>query len=77
MRNDKKILIVSALNHLQERDPAWKHPKMFKKFKFLYDGWAVSEVRNNKRTRAFYTISWKRGWLPVEEWKRFREYAMQ
>lgn len=50
MRNDKKILIVSALNHLQERDPAWKHVKMLPKFKVLYNGWkAKPTTRTTKR----------------------------
>ena len=50
MRNDKKILIVSALNHLQERDPDWKHAKMLPKFKVLYNGWkATSTTRTTNR----------------------------
>ena len=77
MIQDKKILIVSALNHLQQRDPVWKHDKMLPKFKALYDGWRATELRHKIHSKPFYTISWKRGWLPLEDWKRFRNYAMQ
>ena len=77
MRKDNKRDIYDVLDLLGQRDPVWKHVKMLPKFKVLYQGWAVSEVRNNKHTRQFYTIAWKRGWLPINDWIRFRIYALQ
>ena len=77
MKKDKKILIVSVLNHLQERDPYWRLDKMLPKFKVLYQGWRAVELRHKVHTHYFYTSSWKRGWLPASDWMRFRNYAMQ
>lgn len=77
MKKEKKILIVSVLNHLQERDPEWKKAKMAPKFKVLYYGWRVYELRHKIHSHYFYTSSWNRGWLPVKDWKRFRDYVMQ
>ena len=63
MKSEKKVLIVSALNALQERDPDWKQPAMIKKFKILYDDWRQKELRAKQHAASFYTLSWKRGWL--------------
>ena len=73
----KKKDITEVLNLLAERDPVWKHPKMLPKFKVLYLGWRVKELRHQVRSKLFYTLSWQRKWLPIEDWRRFRDYAMQ
>lgn len=77
MKKDKKILIVSVLDLLQERDPEWKKAKMAPKFKVLYNGWRATELRHKIHSHGFYTLSLRRGWLPSKDWKRFRDYAMQ
>ena len=77
MKSEKKVLIISALNALQERDQDWKHPAMVKKFKFLYDNWRQKELRAKVHAASFYTLSWRRGWLPQADFIRFRDYALQ
>ena len=77
MKSEKKVLITSALTLLQERDPEWKHPKMIKKFKTLYDNWRQKELRAKVHAASFYTLSWRRGWLPQADFVRFRDYVME
>ena len=77
MKSEKKVLIVSALNALQERDPDWKQPAMIKKFKILYDDWRQKELRAKQHAASFYTLSWKRGWLSQADFVRFRAYVME
>ncbi|MBQ3776502.1 MAG: hypothetical protein II835_00145 [Fibrobacter sp.] len=69
--------IFDVLDLLRQRDPAWKHAKMLPKFKVLYQGWRVYEMRHKIHSHYFYTSSWKRTWLPASDWNRFRDYAMQ
>ena len=76
MKSEKKVLIISALTLLQERDPEWKQPAMVKKFKFLYDNWRQKELRAKVHAASFYTLSWRRGWLPQADFVRFRDYVM-
>ena len=77
MKSEKKVLIVSALNALQERDPDWKRPALSKKFKILYDDWRQKELRAKQHAASFYTLSWKRGWLSQADFVRFRAYVME
>ena len=70
-------MIWSVLNILQERDPEWKQPTMIKKFKVLYDGWRQKELRAKVHAASFYTLSWRRGWLPQADFVRFRKYVME
>ena len=77
MKDDNKRDIFDVLELLAKRDPDWGHAKMLYKFKVLYNGWRATELRHKIRTHGFYTMSLKRGWLPVEDWNRFRDYAMQ
>ena len=77
MKEDKKILIVSVLNHLQERDPYWKLVHMQLKFKVLYGGWAANCIRHHKHAKYYYSRKWKEGWLPMEEYIDFYNYVMQ
>ena len=77
MKSEKKVLIISALTLLQERDPEWKQPAMVKKFKFLYDNWRQKELRAKVHAASFYTLSWRRGWLPQADFVRFRNYVME
>ena len=77
MKKEKKVMITSALTLLQERDPAWKHPKMQRQFKYLYLGWRQKELRAKVHAASFYTLSWRRGWLPQADFVRFRKYVME
>ena len=77
MKSEKKVMITSALTLLQERDPEWKQPAMVKKFKFLYDNWRQKELRAKVHAASFYTLSWRRGWLPQADFVRFRDYVME
>ena len=77
MKSEKKVLITSALTALQLRDPDWKHPKMQRQFKILYQGWRQAELRAKRRTAMFYTRAWKRGWLSEADFVRFRKYVLQ
>ena len=77
MKSEKKVLITSALTLLQERDPDWKHPKMQRQFKTLYQGWRQKELRAKVHAASFYTLSWRRGWLPQADFVRFRDYVME
>ncbi len=77
MKSEKKVLIVSALNALQERDPDWKHPALSKKFKILYDDWRQKELRAKQHTGFFYTKAWQRGWLSQADFARLRAYVME
>lgn len=77
MKSEKKVMIFSALNTLQLRDPDWKQPAMVKKFKFLYDDWRQKELRAKVHAASFYTLSWRRGWLPQADFVRFRDYVME
>ena len=77
MKKEKKVMIISVLTLLQERDPDWKHPKMQRQFKCLYLGWRQAELRAKRHTGFFYSNSWSRGWLPQDDFARFRDYAMQ
>ena len=77
MRKDNKRDISDVLAILSHRDPDWANPKLLPKFKVLYNGWRTTELRHKIRTHGFYTMSLSRGWLPVKDWMRFRDYAMQ
>ena len=77
MKKELKKDITEVLELLAQRDPAWAHPKMLPKFKFLYQGWRQKEIKHNVHSHLFYTKSWQRKWLPIDDWRRFRDYAMQ
>ena len=77
MKEEKKILIYSALNHLKDRDRAWGFPVMVPKFKTLYQCWAITCVRNKKHPKEYYIRKWRDGWLPDAEYLDFFNYAMQ
>ena len=77
MRSENKILICSVLDHLQERDPAWKHVKMLPKFKILYQGWAAECIRHHIHTKVYFSRKWRDGWLCFEEYREFFNYAME
>lgn len=77
MKSELKKDITAVLELLAERDPAWKHHKMVPKFRYLYQGWRVREMKRNVHSHLFYTNSWKRNWLPIDDWRRFRDYALQ
>ena len=77
MKKEKKIMIHSVLNHLQERDPAWAHVKMLPKFKALYAGWAATCMRHQRHNKVYYSRKWREGWLPWEEYVSFFKYATQ
>lgn len=77
MKAELKKDITAVLDLLAERDPAWAHAKMVPKFKHLYGGWVAQQIRHNIRTRDFYSRSWMRNWLPIDDWRQFRDYAMQ
>lgn len=76
MKEEKKVLIHSVIDQLAERDPEWKHARMLPKFKTLWSGWRQKELRHKKHTEGFYTLSWKRGWLPEADFRRWRDYAL-
>ncbi len=75
MNKEKKVMIHSVINQLAERDPEWKDARMAPKLKVLYDSWRQKELRYHHRSHYFLTESWKRGWLPIEDWNRWRDYA--
>jgi hypothetical protein len=77
MREEKKILIYSVLNHLKDRDPAWAHVNMLQQFKTLYQCWAAACVRHHKHAKFYYSVKWRQGWLPRTEFLEFLNYAMQ
>ena len=77
MKKALKKDISEVLGLLAARDPVWASTKMLPKFKHLYGGWVAQQIRNSIRTRDFYSRSWKRNWLPIDDWRRFRDYAMQ
>lgn len=77
MKEEKKILIVSVLNHLQERDPAWRLDKMLPKFKAIYQGWAAKCIRHHRHNKYYYSRKWRDGWLSEDEYLDFFNYAMQ
>ena len=77
MKKENKRDITEVLDLLAQRDPDWKHPKLLHKFKILYQGWAIQQMRHNKRNQQFYSVAWRRNWLPFNEWRCFRDYAMQ
>ena len=77
MKKELKKDITEVLELLAQRDPAWAHPKMLPKFKQLYGGWVAQQIRHNIRTRDFFSRSWKRNWLPIDDWRQWRNYAMQ
>lgn len=77
MNADNKRDITEVLDRLAARDSDWKQPKMLPKFKTLYQGWAIQQIRHNKRNHQFYSVAWRRNWLPMNDWNQFRDYAMQ
>ena len=77
MKEEKKIMIHSVLNHLQERDSAWAHVKMIPKLKTIYAGWAATCMRHHWHNKVYYSRKWHDGWLPWEEYVSFFKYAMQ
>lgn len=77
MRAELKKDISAVLELLGERDPQWKNVKMRSKFQTLYLGWRVKELKRAIHSHLFYTKSWQRGWLPIDDWRRFRDYAME
>lgn len=77
MKEKLKRSIYDVLDLLIARDIAWAQPKMQQKFIVLYMGWRTVELRKNIHSHLFYTRSWQRNWLPMADWVRFRDYAMQ
>ena len=77
MNDEKKPLIISALNHLTKRDPDWAHVKMLPKFKVLYGGWAARSLRQGKHNKYYYSRKWREGWLPMVEFISFLNYVME
>ncbi len=77
MNEKNKIPIIAVLNHLQKRDPAWKHVKMLPKVKILYQSWAAKCIKHHKHAKFYYSRKWREGWLPVDEYMDFFKYAMQ
>ena len=77
MKKDNKQSIYDVYDLICQRDPDWKHGKMFLQFKTLYDGWRAVELRHKVRTAGFYTRHWREKMLPLLDWERFRDYAMQ
>lgn len=77
MKKENKLEIMSVYDDLCARDRDWKHVKMLRKFKTLYDGWRTTELKRKIHSHLFYTLSWQRGWMPVADGMRFREYALQ
>ena len=77
MKEEKKILIISVLNHLKEKDPVWAQVNMQSKFKDLYAGWAAKGIRHHRHNKVYYSRKWREGWLPWDEYLDFFKYAMQ
>jgi len=77
MNDENKMQIDSVYQELCQRDPQWKSPKMLPKFQALYFGWRAAELRRKMHSHLFYTMSLQRGWLPIKDGRRFREYALQ
>ena len=77
MKPENKASIYDVLELLQQRDPAWKHPKMLLKFKCLFDGWRQAELRAKIHAASFYTRAWKKGFMPKADFEHFKKYAMQ
>ena len=77
MKKELKKDITAVLELLAQRDPAWVHAKMLPKFKVLYQCWRQKELKRTVHSHLFYTKSWQRNWLPIDDWRRFREYAME
>ena len=77
MNKELKKGITAVLELLGERDPDWRRAQMSGKFKELYGGWVAQQLRRNIRTRDFYSRAWKRNWLPIDDWRQLRDYAMQ
>ena len=77
MKQHLKADIISVKDLLEKRDPHWAHIGMIPKFKTLYSGWVAQQLRHNIRNAPFYSNAWKRGWLPIQDWYSFRDYAMQ
>ena len=77
MNDENKMQIESVYQELCQRDPQWKSPKMLPKFQALYFGWRAAELRRKMHSHLFYTMSLQRGWLPIKDGRRFREYALQ
>ena len=77
MKEERKIMIESVLNHLKDRDPAWAHVKMLPKLKILYGGWAAKCIRQHRHNKVYFSRKWREGWLPIEEYLDFFRYVMQ
>jgi hypothetical protein len=77
MKENKKIMIVSVLTHLKKRDPAWGRIEMLAKFKNLYSGWAAKCIKHHKHSKVYFSRKWSEGWLPLDEYIDFYNYAMQ
>ena len=77
MKKENKIMIVSVLNHLVERDPEWAQENMQSKFKVLYSGWAAKCIRHHKHSKVYFSRKWSEGWMPLDEYMDFYNYAMQ
>ena len=77
MKENRKILITSVLNHLKEKDPVWAQVNMQAKFKDLYAGWAAKCIRHHWHNKVYFSRKWSDGWLPWDEYLDFFNYAMQ
>ena len=77
MNEKNKRGIMTVYEMLCLRDPAWRQSRMVHKFKVLYQAWRTVELRHKKHSAVFYTDSWRRGWMPLSDFERFRRYAMQ
>lgn len=77
MKKDLKKDIKEVLLLLAERDPDWAQPRMVLKFKWLFQAWAASELRHGRHSQPYFSKMWKRGWLAIQDWRRFKKYALQ
>jgi hypothetical protein len=78
MKKEKKILIVSVMNHLDAIRPGWDlNGTRSQRLKTLYQSWSAGEVRRGRHSNVYFSNAWKRGWLKDEDFSRFYEYALQ
>ena len=66
-----KVYILSTILSETQKSFPWIDVR---KFKILYDGWRQQGLRNKSRSAHFFTLSWKRGWLPPNDADSLRKY---
>ena len=73
MNDEKKVYLSEIFAELKRRKGRDYRSQWFK---ILYDGWRAKGLRMGIHATQFYTVSWRRGWLPIRDADSLCDYII-